>query len=187
MWHKVGVTFHPYARGKSAGMLASHDPFTPEQRDRMQAWMDEVYKTFRDHVTAIRGDRLKKPLDELAGGRVFTGEQALQYGLVDRIGTMQDATDFVAAQAKLAPGYDVRVCPEPKNLLEKIMSQAADDKEDSRRLSLSARHTLADLAMPYLKSLDPDRVRAVRTALDRLELLRDEGVVLVMPDVFVTK
>ena len=62
----------------------------------MQAWMNEIYDVFKGHVRAIRGDRLKKPLDELAGGRVFTGRQALELGLVDRIGTLRDAIDHVA-------------------------------------------------------------------------------------------
>ena len=39
----------------------------------MQSWMNDIYGVFKDHVTAIRGNKLKKPIDELAAGRVFTG------------------------------------------------------------------------------------------------------------------
>ena len=67
---------------------------------RMQGWMDEIYGVFKGHVTAIRGDRLKKPIDELAGGRVYTGKQALELGLVDKIGTLEDAISHVAEEAK---------------------------------------------------------------------------------------
>ena len=49
-----------------------------------------------------RGNRLKKPIDELAGGRVYTGQQALELGLVDQIGTLHDAIEHVAAEAKLS-------------------------------------------------------------------------------------
>src|SRR5205085_5197410 len=73
MWKKVGVTFHAYQRGKNAGILATDKVFTPEERKRMQAWMDEIYDVFKGHVVAIRGKKLKKPIDELAGGRVYTG------------------------------------------------------------------------------------------------------------------
>ena len=48
--------------------------------------MDGIYQVFLGHVRAIRDDRLGKPLAELAGGRVFTGKQALEVGLVDEIG-----------------------------------------------------------------------------------------------------
>ena len=76
--------------------------------------MDDVYEVFKGHVQAIRGSRLKKPLDELAGGRVFTGKQALELGLVDRIGGLGDAIAYVAGQAKLTGDYDVRIVPPPR-------------------------------------------------------------------------
>src|SRR5262249_621895 len=91
MWKKVGVTFKAYQRGKNAGMLGSGRVFTREEKARMQAWMDNIYDVFKGHVVAIRGKKLKKPIDELAGGRVYTGRQALELGLVDRIGTLRDA------------------------------------------------------------------------------------------------
>ncbi|MGH7179143.1 MAG: S49 family peptidase, partial [Tepidisphaeraceae bacterium] len=136
------------------------------------------------HVVAIRGDRLKKPIDELAGGRVYTGEQALQLGLVDRIGTMQDAIAFVADQAKVTD-YDVRVVPEPKNFLEKLMEDASGANENPHRVGLTLRGSsasLVDLAMPLLQHLDPQRVAAIRTALSRLEMIDREGVILMMSE-----
>ena len=72
-------------------MLYSGQPFTDEQREIMQSWMDEVYEVFKGHVVRNRGDRLTKPIDEIAGGRVFTGRQALGLGLIDRLGTLSDA------------------------------------------------------------------------------------------------
>ena len=40
--------------------------------------MDEIYEVLKSHVKTARGDRLKKPIDDLAGGRVYTGRQALE-------------------------------------------------------------------------------------------------------------
>ena len=85
--------------------------------------LDEVYADFKKHVTDIRGNRLKKPIEDLAGGRVYTGKQALELGLVDRLGTLSDAVAFAADQAKLKT-YDVRVVPEPKSFLERLMERA---------------------------------------------------------------
>src|SRR5581483_9881170 len=122
MWHKVGVTFKSYKRGQNAGILSSDAPFTKEEREKMQAWMDNIYGVFKGHVVAIRGSKLKKPIDELAGGRVYTGRQALDLGLVDKIGTLDDAIKYVAEQAKLTD-YETRVVPEPKNFIEQIMEE----------------------------------------------------------------
>src|SRR5262249_34656873 len=68
MWKKIGVTFKEYKRGENAGLLSTSQVFSPGERERVQAWMDEIYAVFKGHVTAIRSDRLKKPIDELAGG-----------------------------------------------------------------------------------------------------------------------
>jgi protease-4 len=189
MWKKVGVTFHAYQRGKNAGVLASDHTFTPEERKRMQAWMDEIYDVFKGHVVAIRGKKLKKPIDELAGGRVYTGKQALELGLVDRIGTLRDALDFVAAQAKVKD-YDVRVVPAPKNFLERVLEEATGAAEDKPgldavgpRLPAAGRQpSLVELAMPHLRHLDAERVRLIVRALGRLELTQQEGAILMMPE-----
>jgi protease IV len=180
LFDKLGVTFKSYRRGQNSGMLASGDVFSPGERLKMRSWMDEIYGVFKGHVTAIRGNRLKKPIDDLAGGRVYTGKQALELGLVDQLGTLHDAVNHVAALAKLTD-YDVRVVPKPKSLLEKLLEDGADN--DSRKgLDVVHRPTLLELAQPYLRSLDPTRAELVRTALGRLELLNREGVALMMPE-----
>ena len=86
MWNKIGINWKEYNRGDHAALLASSGIFTPEQRKIVQSWMDEIYGVFKSHVTEIRGSRLKKPLDDIAGGRVYMGQQALELGLVDKIG-----------------------------------------------------------------------------------------------------
>ncbi|HTU19579.1 MAG TPA: signal peptide peptidase SppA [Gemmataceae bacterium] len=189
MFNKIGITFKPYQRGKNAAMLSSEKPFTPEERQRMQGWMDEIYDVFKGHVVAIRGKRLKKPIDDLAGGRVYTGRQALDLGLVDKIGTLRDAIDYVAAEAKLKD-YDVRIVPEPKNALERLLEEAAGEQEEKpgldaggpRRPLARRSGSLVARAMPYLRDLDPERVALIVRALERLQLMQQEGAVLMMPE-----
>jgi protease-4 len=188
MWKKVGVTFKAYKRGENSGLLASGDPWTDKERERIQTWMDEVYDVFKGHVRSIRGQRLKKPLDELAGGRVFTGKQALELGLIDRIGGLEDAIAYVADKAKLTD-YDIRVVPAPKNFLEQFIEEASGGKEDTPGLVTAGRNvsgnrstSLVDLAMPYLRQLDPHRVEAVKAALQHLQMLQRENVLLMMPE-----
>jgi protease-4 len=189
MWNKVGINFKAYKRGDNAGMLASDHVFSKDEHERMQAYMDEIYGVFKGHVMAIRGQRLKKPIDELAGGRVYTGKQALDLGLVDKIGSLEDAIRHVAGQAKLSD-YDVRVVPRPKNFLEQLIEESSGGKENTHEVDMSLRRPLArpsgsllDLAAPYLQHLDPQRVRQVKQALLQLQLLQEEGVLMMMPQI----
>jgi protease IV len=189
MWNKIGITFKPYQRGKNAAMLSSEKTFSPEERKRMQGWMDEIYEVFKGHVVAIRGKRLKKPIDDLAGGRVYTGRQALELGLVDKIGTLRDAIDHVAAEAKLKD-YEIRIVPQPKNALERLLEEAAGEQEEKpgldaagpRRPLAGRSASLTAMAMPYLRDLDPQRVALIVRALERLQLMQQEGAILMMPE-----
>ena len=155
----------------------------------MQSWMDSIYDVFKGHVVAIRGQRLKKPIEELAGGRVYTGRQALELGLVDKIGTLRDAIDHVAGQVKLKD-YDVRVVPAPKNFIERLLEEAAGEPDDKPGLDVAGprlpaagrQASLVELALPYLRHMDPERVRLVVSALERLQLVQQEGVILMMPE-----
>src|ERR1035437_5528455 len=181
MWRKIGVTFKEYKRGQNAGLFSTEDVFTESERARVRALLDEVYADFKKHVTDIRGKRLKKPIEDLAGGRVYTGKQALELGLVDRLGTMNDAVSFAADQAKLKT-YAVRVVPEPKNFLERLTERSSGGKDEPGHVSSAAGTSLFKLAAPYLQNLDPQRTAAIASVFSRLEILRKEGVVLSMPE-----
>lgn len=183
MWKKIGITFKEYKRGENAGLFSSDAPFSESERARMKGFMDETYGAFKKHVTTIRGDRLKKPIDDLAGGRVYTGKQALELGLVDRLGTLSDAVAYVADKARVKD-YDVRVVPEPKNFLEQLMEQFSGGKDGPNHVAMaSGAGSLIKLAAPYLANLDPRRTAAVISVLQRLEILEKEGVVLTMPEI----
>jgi protease-4 len=187
MWNKIGITWDSSSRGANAGILSSDAVFTDAERRKMQGWMDEIYGVFKGHVVTARGKKLKKPIDELAAGRVFTGAQALELGLVDKIGTLEDAVAHVAKQAKL-DDYQVRVYPKPKNFVEVLLEGLSDGEQDTNHLvmpasRLAASHgtSILELALPHLKGLDPERLEAVKTVIQRLDLLQQERAMLMTP------
>ncbi len=186
MWDKLGVRWSATKRGANADMLASDRVFSDEQRDLMQGWMDEIYGVFKGHVVAVRGDKLKKPIDELAGGRVYTGKQALELGLVDQLGGLDDALAFVAKEAKLEQ-YDIRVLPPTKSFIEMLMSDLQDGDSDNKSLSTAlhqvvpSRASLLELALPELKGLEPRRLRGVLSSLHQMQLMQHEHVLMTMP------
>ena len=188
MWESVGVHWHPVQRGKHAGLLYSGDAFSDEQRQIMQGWMDEVYEVFKGHVVRNRGNRLTKPIDEIAGGRVYTGRQALELGLVDRLGTLSDAIRVAAEKAGIQE-YDVRVLPRPKSFVELLMADLLPDDADDGQIQAASiaaatwqTTPLWQAAAPLLEKLQPQQGRALRRALLQLEILQREQVTLAMPE-----
>ena len=92
------------------------------------------------------------------------------------------AAQTAADQAKLKT-YDVRVVPEPKSFLERLLERGSGGKDEPGHVSSAVRgNALLKLAAPYLQNLDRQRTAAITSALSRLEILQKEGVVLTMPE-----
>ncbi len=184
-WDKLGITWHAEQRGKMAALLGSAAPFSDEERAKIRHYMETVYATFKRHVTEARGDRLTKPIDELAGGRVFTGAQALELGLVDKLGGLEDAIKFAAKKARLSE-YEIRVIPEPPSIFDLFMGNLEDDEfalvgTNRKPLLLLGAPPFRDL-LPTLARTDPLRFNAILRTLQKVELIHQEHVVTVMPD-----
>lgn len=86
--------------GDYAGAFGAGDGFTSEQRAKFAGWMDRIYAGF---ITRVAEGRKLPPerVRELAKGRVWTGEQAKQLGLVDELGGFYDAVDKAKSLANL--------------------------------------------------------------------------------------
>lgn len=118
--NKLGITFDAVRTAPFADMGNSGRPLNETEKRFFQAATDSIYHTFKSRVA----DGRKKDIvyiDSIAQGRVWTGKRATDVGLVDRIGTMQDAMDCAARMARLKE-YRVREYPEKKNIVEQILS-----------------------------------------------------------------
>jgi protease-4 len=87
----------------------------------MQAQVDQIYLDFKTRVSDGRKKSVEY-IDSIAQGRVWTGSRALQLGLVDQLGSMEDAISH-AVKASAVKDYRLKVYPEPKSILEQIFDQ----------------------------------------------------------------
>ncbi|MDP1811449.1 MAG: signal peptide peptidase SppA [Sediminibacterium sp.] len=118
--HKLGITFDGVKTAPYADMGSMGRPLNETEKRFFQAGTDSVYHTFTSRVAEGRNKNISY-VDSVAQGRVWTGSRAVQVGLVDRIGTMQDAIDCAARMVKLKE-YRLKEYPEKKNLVEQILS-----------------------------------------------------------------
>jgi protease-4 len=81
--------------------------------------IDTIYHTFKFRVAQGRGQSMTF-IDSIAQGRVWSGTTGLSLGLVDRIGTLQDAIDCAARMGKTSD-YRLLEYPEPKSFLDRII------------------------------------------------------------------
>ena len=184
MWDKVGINWHAVQRGKMAGMLSSANEFSDAERGKFKSYMNNIYDIFKGHVVAARGSKLTKPIDEIAGGRVFTARQAIDLGLVDRIGGLGDAIKFAAKEVGLSE-YEVRVIPEPPSIFDAFLGGKGSDEfalVPSRGSASLVEVEPFGSMIPAIAKIDPLRAGAILRTLQRIELIRTESVIMMMPN-----
>ncbi len=125
MNNKLGITFDGVKTGQYADFLTNVDrPLTADERRILQLEVNRIYDTFLQRVADGRS-LSKAQVDSIGQGRVWSGEQALANGLVDRLGSINDA---VAAAAKKAGLDDYRLVTYPaiSSPFESLLGGSAD-------------------------------------------------------------
>ncbi|MCE4567071.1 signal peptide peptidase SppA [Maribellus sp. CM-23] len=92
---KLGITTDVVKTNENSDLLTLTRPMTPYERQMMQNTIEEGYDTFISHVAEGRG-MTKEAVDEVGQGRVWSGENALELGLIDQFGGLQDAIKLAA-------------------------------------------------------------------------------------------
>jgi len=117
--NKLGITFDgvktaPYADGPNI-----YRPMTETEKQIAQNGVNRIYLQFKERVATGRKKDVNY-IDSIAQGRVWSGNDGLQLGLVDRIGSLQDAINCAARMAKVDK-YGLREYPESKSWLENLL------------------------------------------------------------------
>jgi protease-4 len=122
LWDDLGVNWARLSEGRNAAMWSINEPFSLAARRALDRRLDAVYADFTARVGAAR-DLEGAQLDRAARGRVFTGADAVDLGLVDRIGGLRDALRIARDTAALPADEPVVVAPYPEPLdpLDRLM------------------------------------------------------------------
>jgi len=121
MNNKLGISFDGVKTGQYADMPSTTRPLNATEQRFMQAGVDSIYHAFKSRV-AIGRKKSIEYIDSIAQGRVWIGADAIKIGLVDRIGTLDDAIASAAKMAKLK-GYGIKAYPESKSFIESFMEE----------------------------------------------------------------
>lgn len=181
---KIGITTHTTQRGKNAGLMSVVRGFSEEEAKLVRESMNEVYATFKKRIIDGRGQALKGDLESLAGGRIYSGEEAQKIGLVDQIGGLQEAIVFVSEAAKME-NPEVKLLPEPKSPFEGLFAPPTrDDDDEIIRASVApSEFQAAFKASGILDHLPASSKVGVRRLVSRLESYQKSRVLLLGPEI----
>ena len=107
---RVGVTIDTAGEGTRARMFAPTHPFTEDEWERVNSWLDAIYRDFTAKVAQGR-DMTQDRVHELARGRVWTGADACANGLVDELGGLRTAAEIARKRAGLPADAPLRAYP----------------------------------------------------------------------------
>lgn len=125
---KLGLTFDGVSTGQYADFGNVARPMSAFEKTVAQAEVDTIYTLFKKRVADGRKMRLTQ-VDSVAQGRIWSGTEALQVGLVDKLGNLNDA---IACAARMAGSdkYYVRTYPKVLTLLDKLMEKKDPNTAD---------------------------------------------------------
>lgn len=123
---KVGVKFNSYKSSPLKGAPSMFEKSNAKIDAVMQESIDDSHKFFSDLVKARRGAKLKKQhFDKIFDGRIFTGRQAFEVGLIDKIGTKDDVLEYFKTQkidSENLPIKEVEIVENKKEFFEKFLN-----------------------------------------------------------------
>ena len=135
LYEKIGVSSEVISRGKNSGIFSMTEKFSDTQREAIVAMMEDIYRQFTTKAAAGRDLPLEE-LEALAGGQVYTGRDAKRNGLVDELGTLQDAIRVAKELADLDPEEKatLEILPEPENPFESLFGTDFEAEREARVL-----------------------------------------------------
>ncbi len=172
VFEKVGITTDVISLGKNSGVLSALNPMTPAEKKTMQKMLNNTYKDFTTKAAA--GRKMKyEVLEAKARGRIYTGIQAKKIGLIDELGTLEDAITHAKKLAGLNPDDDVDrlILPKPSSPFEQIFGSLDEDAKMKAQQKMVAE---------TLKEISPELSQHLK-ALKTVNLLAKEPKLMLVP------
>jgi len=159
MYHKIGLNWATVKTGEQADFAATHRPFSEKEKEMISTSIEHTYWSFADVVAKGR-QMTREAVHEIAKGRVWTGKQAYDRGLVDELGGMKKAKELMTEAAGL------------KQEIQLVEFEVSDKSFEFNPLTLMTAKAKAQLPKEMTRLMD---------TLAEIESYGDEKALLLMP------
>jgi protease IV len=146
LWEKVGLSWDEVHDGEKATMFTGTHDYTPAEWGRFQAWLDRIYVDFTGKVADGRKLPKEKVL-EIAKGRIWSGQDAKNLGLVDELGGYDTALKLAKKAANIPESDEVKIVvfPRPKTFVEALLQRHGADNSDKEAVGQALARILQDV------------------------------------------
>ncbi len=171
----IGVSNEYVLRGKNAGMFRESEKFSDSERAKFQEFLKQTYDDFTSKVAKGRGKE-QTYIDSIGQGRVWTGSQGREKGLVDEYGGVDKAIELAKQLANIPADKSIQrvILPQPPSFFEQLMN-SGDDGGDAARATAQAKQRAEIL------SVFPEDVRETLRYAQLLDRARNGEAIYLMP------
>src|SRR5690349_14693470 len=155
----LGISNEYVLRGKNAGMFRETEKFSDDERAKFEQWIKDTY--YNDFVPKVAKGRKKDPqfIDSVGQGRVWTGGQAKDRGLVDEFGGLDKAIEVAKQLANIPANKGVErvILPYPQTFLQQLLNgsnENANTEAEKQRLVYAALPEDARRALRYMQLME---------------------------------
>src|ERR1051326_2700763 len=155
----LGISNEYVLRGKNAGMFRETEKFSDDERAKFEQWIKDTY--YNDFVPKVAKGRKKDPqyIDSVGQGRVWTGGQAKERGLVDEFGGLDKAIEVAKQLANIpaTKGVERGILPYPQTFLQQLLSgsnENANTEVEKQRMVYAALPEDARRALRYMQLME---------------------------------
>lgn len=149
LYNKLGLTKEIITHGKNATIYSDYGNFSPTERERIRKMMHTIYHQFVDKAASGRNMSFEQ-IDAIAQGRVWTGKQAKEIGLIDELGGLDTAISIAKKKAGFTDEdkLGLMILPEQKTFFEQIFESILEEEASlSNPLPIQAVQRNPTLAM----------------------------------------
>lgn len=154
---KIGLTFDEVRTNRYGNFPTIIQPMNEDEKAMLQAYVERGYGLFTKRCAEGRN----MPLDSIlhiAGGRVWTGSNALEIGLVDELGDLNTAINWIAGTADLSK-YEIMEYPRKKTFYEELLSQMGGSISLRMAQSILGQDFETYQILKYIRNFDPLQAR----------------------------
>jgi protease IV len=146
LYNLLGMSTDSVTTSDNASLFSSQQNFTPAQREYIQKSLDQTYADFTKGVATGRKMTVAA-VDKIGKGRVWSGSQGKELGLVDELGGLDRAVEVAKQLAHIPAGESVRLVryPEERSFFQQLMQREKDTASESQSLESMLRHIVSQM------------------------------------------
>jgi protease IV len=146
LYNLLGMSTDSVTTSDNASLFSAQQNFTPAQREYIQKSLNETYADFTKGVAAGRKMTVEA-VDKVGKGRVWSGSQAKEIGLVDELGGLDRAEEVAKQLAHIPAGESVHLVryPEERSFFQQLMQREKDTTSESQSLESMLRHIVSQM------------------------------------------